>query len=98
MDYASKIEPFMQGNFAELGLWYGLGVIVLLLWTLVWKGLALWHAAKNGQKFWFIAMLILNTVGILEVVYYFLFREKGQKGHELVEENFPAKDIEEEKK
>jgi len=32
------------------------------------------------------------------VVYYFFFREKGQKGHELVEENFPAKDIEEEKK
>ncbi len=50
------------------------GIIVLLLiWNLFWKGFALWHAAKRGDKWWFIAMLIINTAGILEIVYLFFF-------------------------
>lgn len=47
--------------------------LALYIWSLVWKGIALWHASKNNQKNWFIAMLVLNTVGILELVYLFVF-------------------------
>jgi hypothetical protein len=36
-------------------------LVILLLWDLVWKGIALWKAAREGQKYWFIAVLILNT-------------------------------------
>ena len=46
-------------------------LIVLALWTLFWKGLALWHSAKRGEHVWFIALLLINTVGILEIVYLF---------------------------
>lgn len=53
---------------------------VLLIWSIVWKGLALWNAAKNGQKNWFIAMfiiiLVINTAGILEIIYLFRFAKK----------------------
>lgn len=45
----------------------------IFIWSLLWKGLALWRAAKSDQKNWFIIMLILNTVGILEIVYLFIF-------------------------
>jgi hypothetical protein len=51
-------------------------IILLFVWTLFWKGLALWTAAVNSQKNWFIALLILNTVGILEIVYLFRFAAK----------------------
>ena len=44
-------------------------VIVLLVWSTTWKGIALWHAAKRGEKWWFIALLVLNTVGVLEILY-----------------------------
>jgi hypothetical protein len=46
-------------------------VVVLLAWSLVWKGLALWRAAERKSKPWFVVLLILNTVGILEIVYLF---------------------------
>lgn len=46
-------------------------LIVLALWSVVWKGLALWHSARRGQNGWFIIMLVVNTVGILEIVYLF---------------------------
>ncbi len=45
----------------------------LLAWTLLWKGLSLWRSAKEGQKNWYIVLLILNTLGILEIVYLFKF-------------------------
>jgi hypothetical protein len=53
--------------------------VILLIWETVWKGIALWKAAKETQKYWFIAILILNTVGILPILYIFVFK-KGKKG------------------
>ena len=54
-------------------------LVILVLWETVWKGIALWKAARESQKYWFVAMLILNTAGILPILYIFLFKE-GKKG------------------
>ncbi|MBU6323478.1 MAG: hypothetical protein KGI41_02035 [Patescibacteria group bacterium] len=51
--------------------------MVALVWTIVLKGFALWYAARGSQKWWFIALLIVNTVGILEIVYLIWFRPKS---------------------
>jgi hypothetical protein len=53
-----------------------LALVLLLAWSFAWKGVALWKSARNGQKVWFIVMLILNTVGILEIIYIFAFSKK----------------------
>jgi hypothetical protein len=50
--------------------------LLLALWVLPWKGVALWKAVKNGSKPWFIVLLILNTLGILEILYIFIFGKK----------------------
>ena len=47
--------------------------LLLAIWSLIWKGFALWRASRNNQKNWFIAMLIMNTFGILEIIYIFYF-------------------------
>ncbi|HCR52751.1 TPA: hypothetical protein DIV48_03895 [Candidatus Kaiserbacteria bacterium] len=59
-------------------------ILVAALWTIVLKGYALWYAARASQKAWFIALLIVNTFGILEIVYLIWFRPKndGQRAHE----------------
>jgi len=46
---------------------------ILSIWSLIWKGLALWRAAKQSQRNWFIVLLVLNTIGILEIIYLFRF-------------------------
>ena len=43
----------------------------LLLWSIFWKGLALWHSGRRGQAWWFFILLVVNTVGILEIIYLF---------------------------
>ena len=59
--------------------WIALLFAALMFWTLAWKGVALWKAARNSSKVWFIVMLILNTVGILEIIYIFFFSKKKVK-------------------
>ena len=56
-------------------------IVLVVLWTLPWKGLALWKAAKNSNKKWFIALLILNTLAILEILYIFVFGKKKSDVH-----------------
>jgi hypothetical protein len=52
--------------------------ILLVLWALAWKGYALWRAAKNDQKYWYIAILVINLLGILEIVYLFFFQKEDK--------------------
>lgn len=55
-------------------------VYLAILWTLPWKGAALWKAAKNKHKAWFVVLFLVNTLAILEILYIFVFSEKHQKG------------------
>jgi hypothetical protein len=50
--------------------------VILTLWSLVWKGIALWKAARLGSKVWYVVLLIVSTVGILEILYIFVFGRK----------------------
>lgn len=54
--------------------------IVILIWTLFWKGWALWTAARRTEKIWFVAFLVVNTLGILEIIYLFLLKKKDDRG------------------
>ncbi len=57
-------------------------IIILIVWSLVWKGLALWKAARKGDEKWFIAMLIINTFGIIEILYIYHFYNRKKHSNE----------------
>lgn len=61
------------GEFSSKNQWI---FWLILLWTLPWKGIALWKSARNSHQKWFIALLIFNTMAILEIVYIFFFSKK----------------------
>ena len=52
---------------------------LIVIWVLPWKGVALWRAAKNTHRAWFIAMLVLNTLAILPIIYIFFFSKKKKE-------------------
>lgn len=62
-------------------------IITLVVWSLVWKGMALWKSARLSNKRWFVILLIINTLGILEILYLFVFSKKkdgvGNEGEEV---------------
>ncbi len=49
----------------------------ITLWSIAWKGWALWVAAKNNQPKWFVALLIINTLGLFEIAYLLYHYNKG---------------------
>ena len=51
-------------------------VIILILWEIVWKGIALWKTGRNNQLAWFVCVLIFNTIGILPIIYLAFFQKK----------------------
>jgi hypothetical protein len=64
------------GNLDQFPVWI---FFILYLWSILWKGLALWKSANLKQRNWFVAILVLNTVGILEIVYLFFFAKERLK-------------------
>lgn len=50
---------------------------VLIIWSLIWKGLALWRAARTGDTWWYVILLVVNTLGILEIIYLYAIRKEG---------------------
>ncbi|PIZ72583.1 hypothetical protein COY07_03025 [Candidatus Peregrinibacteria bacterium CG_4_10_14_0_2_um_filter_43_11] len=54
-------------------------LIPILIWSLIWKGIALWKAGRNNQIRWFVAILIINTAGLLEIVYLLWLQKKREK-------------------
>jgi len=63
-DWWSAHLPVSVGIFAP-------ALILLVLWSMFWKGLALWHSARRSQSWWFVVIVVVNTVGILEIIYLF---------------------------
>ena len=75
-------QPFNWG----FGPFWNPLLLVLLIWTIYWKYHALWHAAKHDNRWWFLALLVVNTLGILEILYLYVF-SKNIPGHD--EKNVP---------
>lgn len=51
-------------------------LVVIVLWELAWKGFALWRAGRNNHPGWFVVLLVLNTVGILPIIYLVTHRRR----------------------
>jgi methionyl-tRNA synthetase len=63
-------------NSWPMPMWMFWVILLLALWTLPWKGVALWRSAGNKQLAWFICIFIFNTLAILEIIYIFGFSKK----------------------
>lgn len=61
--------PWYLGNSRAMDQWLGGGIVIVALWSSLWTGLVLWHAARREQKGWFIFFLLVHTAGILEILY-----------------------------
>jgi hypothetical protein len=72
MDKANFLFEF--GTYPN---WIIVLFIIALLVDLTLKGIALWKAARNSQTIWFVALLIINSMTILPIIY--LLTEKGKE-------------------
>ena len=74
--YGGHASTLGMGMF---GAWMGMFLVPLLVWSLAWKGYALWKAAKADSKVWFVVLLLVNTMGILDILYIYVFSNQKSK-------------------
>jgi methionyl-tRNA synthetase len=63
-----------QGNFQFHPVF-----LVFIIIDLVLKGISLWRSARNRQQYWFVALLLVNSFGILPAIYLIFFEKRGRK-------------------
>lgn len=68
----------MDTNIAAIPMEWMIVFVLLALWELTWKGMALWRAGKRDAKVWFIVILVTNTAGILPIIYLLLTKKERQ--------------------
>jgi len=54
-------------------------IVVVAIWEVIWKGFAMWKSARANQLHWFVAVLVLNTAGILPIIYLVWFQKKKKR-------------------
>jgi Family of unknown function (DUF5652) len=54
-------------------------LVIAFVWSAVWKLLALWKSARKGSVVWFVVLAVVNTLGILPILYIFIFSKMNGK-------------------
>jgi hypothetical protein len=68
-------EKYMHYDISST--WVSVFVLVAM-WDLAWKGVALWRAAHNNHLGWYVALLIINSAGLLPIIYLLTHRSTDQ--------------------
>ena len=61
--------------FSVIKPWMIILLVIVAIWDSVWKLIALWKAGRNNHLAWFICIAVINTLGILPIVYILMNRK-----------------------
>ena len=84
----------MGGTFLMISEAIGIPPVVLaifIIWSLTWKLLALWKSARKRSIIWFIVLALVNTLGVLEILYIFLFSKMNLNSRKKTKKTIPKK-------
>jgi len=73
----NSLKTIKMGQCPVLGVSFIFVILILVIWELVWKIIALWKAGRNNQLAWFICIAIFNTAGILPIIYLLIQKKKN---------------------
>lgn len=54
-------------------------IIPIIIWDTTWKIIGMWKAGRNNHLAWFICIALINTLGILPIVYILMQKKKSEK-------------------
>lgn len=66
----------MLQNYLQFNRYGWLVIILIMAWTLPWKIAALWRASKHNDKVWFVVLLVVNTLAVLDILYIYVFSRR----------------------
>ena len=71
-----QLEQLLQQNPWILGV-----LVVIMIWKLIWYGIAIYKSVEKKQKAWFVVLFVsafvLNDLGLLAILYIIFNRYKN---------------------
>lgn len=52
---------------------------ILLVWSGIFQAIAMWKAARRGETAWYIILLLIHTLGILDIIYIYAVAKEEKK-------------------
>lgn len=66
----------METAITSMPFWLLPAILIAAAWEMVWKLIALWRAGRNNHLVWFICIGLINTIGVLPIIYILMHRRK----------------------
>ncbi len=82
--------PYQYFGYIRFLQTYAWLIAFAILWSLPWKGYALWRAARNSSPRWFVALLLVNTLAVLDILYIFVFSKQAKAKRKALKKDEPA--------
>jgi len=51
-------------------------LIFLIICDLTWKLIGLWNAGRNNEVIWFLSIALINSLGILPIIYIIICKNR----------------------
>jgi hypothetical protein len=83
-DILSDNQDFVFGAY-DLSAFVG-WFFLLLMVDVVLKGIAMWRAARMGKMSWFLALLVVNSMAILPLIFLLITNSAYQEWQKTVTE------------
>jgi len=78
-DLANQIVDALSTAWGISRAWVIIILLVVVLWELFWKLSAMWKSARKSSPIWFVVLALVNTLGILPILYIYIFSEMKPK-------------------
>jgi hypothetical protein len=65
--------PGINADSFAAGITFAIVALIFVIWVTYWKFHAIWKAVHHNQKIWVVVFLLVNTLGILEILYIHVF-------------------------
>jgi uncharacterized membrane protein len=76
---AMSFESLQQGILTGMSPEILILIVAILIWKLIWYGLAIYTALEKKQKAWFVVLfilaIVLNDLGIVAIIYLIINRK-----------------------
>ena len=84
-------ESSMANLSATLGVGMTTLITIILIWDLAWRCFGVWKSTKNNQPIWSIVFVLFQTIGILPILYIFVFSKMGSVDIKFSKKKSPKK-------
>lgn len=84
------LESGLTPAISNIPMWL---IWAITIWDLAWRAVGVWKSTMKKQPIWSVVFVLFQTLGILPILYIFVFSKMNGKKSDVVEEKTVKKKV-----